>query len=300
MTRLKAWLRFLFAFSRTETNGFLILIPSMFLILFSQPIYHSWFAARKKNNDKDQKQLDSLMASWKWEEKKDSAKEIPFKLFRFNPNTISETEFNLLGLNSFTSKKIIKYRLAGGTFKIKKDLLKIYGLDSAWFKSRYAYIDLPEAAEGKKTQIQKEQAQNFKVKSELIRFNLNEADTTQLIAIYGIGPKLAQRILKYRDKLGGYITMNQLSEVYGLDSAVVARLREKSFIIDQFVPTQLKLNHSTEKEFAVHPYLSKEIARAITAYRFQHGVFVSLDELNNIKLLDEKKLQRMKPYFTLD
>jgi competence protein ComEA len=300
MTHLKAWLRFLFAFSRTETNGFLVLIPIMFLILFSQPLYHAWFAGKEKNNDEDQKQLDSLVASWQWEEKKDSTKEIPFKLFRFNPNVISENEFNLLGLNPFTSKKIIKYRLAGGTFKIKKDLLKIYGLDSAWFKSRYAYIDLPELAEFKKTAIQKEQAQNFKVKSEVVRFNLNEADTTQLIAIYGIGPKLAQRILKYRDKLGGYITMNQLSEVYGLDSAVVARIREKSFIADQFVPTQLKLNHSTEQEFAVHPYLSKEIARAITTYRFQHGAFASLDELNNIKLLDEKKLLRMKPYFTLD
>ena len=94
--------------------------------------------------------------------------------------------------------------------------------------------------------------------------------------------------------------MNQLNEVYGLDSSVVSRLREKTFIEAQFAPTRLKLNHSSEKELAVHPYLSKEIARAITAYRFQHGAFTSLDDLNNIKLLDEKTLQRMKPYVTLE
>jgi competence protein ComEA len=299
MNRLKAWLRFLFAFSRTETNGFLILIPLMFLILFSEPLYRAWFTGRERNTDQDKKQLDSLIATWEWD-KKDSVKEIPSKFFRFNPNTTTEADFTLLGLNPFTSKKIIKYRLAGGTFKIKHDLFKIYGIDSAWVKTRYPYIDLPEKLESKKLSPKNEQAQNFKVKTELIRFNLNEADTTQLIAIYGIGTKLATRILKYRDKLGGYITMDQLKEVYGLDSAVVGRLREKTFITERFTPTRINLNQSTEKELAVHPYLSKEIARAITTYRFQHGAFTSLDDLNNIKLLDEKKIQRLKPYFTLD
>jgi competence protein ComEA len=296
MNRLKAWIRFLFAFSRSETNGFLILIPLMFIILFSEPLYRAWFTSREKSTENDNKQLDSLIATWEWN-KKNSSKEIPSKLFRFNPNTSTVADFITLGLDSFVSKKIIKYRTAGGLFKIKKDLLKIYGLDSSWFKRSYAYIDLPEKIEYKKEETAQKK---FKGKPEVARFDLNEADTSQLIAIYGIGSKLAVRILKYRDKLGGFITMNQLSEVYGLDSLVISRLLEKTFIEARFTPTRLKLNQSSEKELAVHPYLSKELARAITTYRFQHGAFTSLDDLNNIKVLDEKTLQRMKPYFTLE
>jgi competence protein ComEA len=296
MNRLKAWIRFLFAFSRSETNGFLILIPLMFLILFSEPLYRAWFTSREKSMENDNKQLDSLIATWEWN-KKDSSKEIPSKLFRFNPNTSTVADFTTLGLDSFVSKKIIKYRAAGGQFKIRRDLLKIYGIDSSWYKRSYAYIDLPEKIEYKKEEAAQK---SFKGKPEVVRFDLNEADTSQLIAIYGIGSKLAMRILKYRDKLGGFITMNQLNEVYGLDSLVINRLREKTFIEARFTPTRLKLNQSSEKEFAVHPYLSKEIARAITTYRFQHGAFTSLNDLNNIKSLDEKTLQRMKPYFTLE
>ena len=67
MNRLKALIRSMFAFSRSETNGFLILLPLMALIIFSEPAYRYWFVRQPQDFSKDSIRLDSLIATWKWE-----------------------------------------------------------------------------------------------------------------------------------------------------------------------------------------------------------------------------------------
>jgi competence protein ComEA len=296
MNRIKAWIRSFFGFSRSETNGFLILLPLLFIILFSEPLYRAWFTSQPLDSSADQKLLDSLVSTWEWN-KKDSVTDKVIHFFRFNPNTASLPDFDSLGLAKRMGERIINYRTKGGKFRTKSDLRKIYGIDSAWFKDAYTYIDLPERAEVKK----KEEfvVKTIATKGEISRFDLNQADTSQLIKIYGIGAKLATRIIKYRDKLGGFVEMNQLTEVYGLDTMVIENLRKKSFIGENFKPIILNLNQSTEQELAAHPYLNRQIAKSIATYRFQHGPFKSMDDLTKIKLLNEQALQKMKPYFTL-
>jgi competence protein ComEA len=302
MNRLKAWIRSFFGFSRGETNGFLILLPLLFIIIFSEPIYRAWFTSQSIDTSRDTRLLDSLMATWKWD-KKDSLnnKSIPspdqtVSLFRFNPNQSNLQELQSLGLNEFIAKRIINYRTKGGEFQVKSDLKKIYGIDSLWLREAYAYIDLPEKSTPQKTPEPKPS----EYKHESISFDLNTADTTQLIKIYGIGSKLAARIIKYREKLGGFIKLEQLNEVYGLDSSVIKNLSKRCFIAVNFEPATIDLNQSSETELAGHPYLSRQIAKSITTYRFQHGAFKSMDDLTKIKLLTEERLQKMKPYFRLE
>lgn len=114
--------------------------------------------------------------------------------------------------------------------------------------------------------------------------------------IYGIGEKLSLRILRYRDVLGGFVTMDQLHEVYGLDSLVVKRLKEQSFIEDGFEPEKIDLNLASEKQLSIHPYLNKK-ARAIVSYRFQHGDFKSVEDIRRVVNLDDKIFQRITLYF---
>jgi hypothetical protein len=94
--------------------------------------------------------------------------------------------------------------------------------------------------------------------------------------------------------------MDQLQEVYRLDSAVVNRLREKFFVLPDYVPRQIQINTIVEKDLAVHPYFSYKKAAAIAAYRFQHGNFTSVEELVKLKLISEKEYQKIKPYITLN
>src|SRR5882757_5850209 len=242
MTRLRAWIRSFFGFSRTETNAFLILLPLMVLLIFSEPAYRHWLVRQPQDFSKEKKELDSLMATWKWEEP-DSTVRItpPAKLFSFNPNQATKEELDELGFANAIVNRIVNYRLKGGKFVLKKDLMKIYGMDSVLYRKLFRFIDLPEKIEKAIVTWKLE----GKEKPIAEKFDLNMADTARLIKIYGIGPKLSQRIVVYREKLGGFISHAQLKEVYGLDSTVIHELVKKSFIGENFKPRLIEINRAT-------------------------------------------------------
>jgi competence ComEA-like helix-hairpin-helix protein len=313
MHRIKNWVKNFFAFSRTETNAFLILIPLMILLIFSEPIYRYWFVRQPQDYSKEKNQLDSLLATFDpdspdgyrdRDEEDSNAEKIktetsssPIKLFSFNPNSSSKEELMQLGFKEFLAKRIINYKDKGGKFFAKKDLMKIYGMDSSLYKKLYPFIDLPENRFQEKS-IQKIEAKEKTTftKTAFSKFDLNTADTSQLISVYGIGSKLSQRIISYREKLGGFISESQLKEVYGLDSSVVKNLLAKSFIDKNFQPHQLNINKATQQALAAHPYIKYKIAQAIVAYRFQHGDFKTIDALQKIVLIDKAQFEKMKPY----
>lgn len=134
------------------------------------------------------------------------------------------------------------------------------------------------------------------VKKPLEIFDINIADTTSLKRIPGIGKVLSNRILKYRDMLGGFISVNQLKEVYGLNDTVLWALDTLVLIDSGFFPTQLAVNESDEFVLSKHPYISKSMAKLIANYRFQHGNIGSAAELKNIHVLDTLKLKKVLPY----
>lgn len=299
MNRLKAWVRAFFGLSRRETQGFLILLPLMLLSVFIMPAYHQWQTRQKQDFSKEQKELDSLLARWVWEEKQDSIKqEAEHVLFTFNPNTATKEDFLNLGFSSYLANRIDNYRSKKGRFYIKSDLLKIYGMDSGLYKQVFAFIDLPEERAFKKNELADPKETAAILSKE--KFDVNLADTTQLIRVYGIGSKLSQRIIKYRNQLGGFVSMDQLREVYGLDTAVVNELNRKAFVASDYQPKKIDLNAATEKELSTHPYIKYSLAKAIAAYRFQHGNFNSVEDLKKIALVDETFYNRIKSYLTLN
>lgn len=226
MNRIRLFIRFLFGFSRTETNAFLVLLPLMLIVITAEPVYQTYFMSNNPDDFGDRKLRDSLIAIWK----------VPVE-----------------------KKEILTRR-----------------------KEKPKFV------------------RQFKPKKQYEKFDLNLADTTQLKSIYGIGPAFARRILTYRENLGGFISFNQLHEIWGLDSTVVSRLADKTVIAPGFTPTKLAINRCTEQELGRHPYLRTKVARAIVNYRLQHGNFVSLDDLRKIAIIDEKIFLRIEPYITLD
>lgn len=270
----------------------------MFVLIFSEPIYRYWFVSQEHGYSNEEKQLDSLMTTWRWENTGDSAtteEQSPpatIRLFAFDPNQASKEELQRLGFKSFLATRIVNYRAKGGKFLAKSDLLKIYGMDSLLYQKLIPFIKLPEVITKEKS-FSEEPA---KEKPGLVKFDLNKADTSQLIKIYGIGPKLSLRIVAYREKLGGFISTSQLNEVYGLDSTVVKELASKSFIEEDFQPNRININSATEKELGAHSYIKYKLAKAIVAYRMQHGSFKSVEDLKKISIVDEKSFLRMAPY----
>jgi competence protein ComEA len=295
MHRIRIWIRGFFGFSRKETNAFLILLPLMIVILISEPVYRKWKFRNEGFNFFDQHYTDSVLASLTYTTKDSSVampskkKEIHFKAF--DPNTISEKDLTDLGMSPYVANRIVRYREKGGTFKKKEDLLRIYGMDSLWFMRASAWITLPE----KRIQT-KEWKQFEKKETKTLIVDINLADSLQLVNVFGVGPALSKRIRNYRAKLGGYVSMEQLREVYGLDTLARIEINKKFFLSPEFAPSQLDLNHGTVEELVKHPYIKKREAQAIVNYRNQHGNFESVDGLLKVQIITQGWLEKVRPY----
>lgn len=216
------------------------------------------------------------------------------KKFRFDPNTATIEELQSLGFRKYIAERIAKYRKAGGKFKQKDDLSKIYGIDQGLVKSLWNEIDLPENHVGEVREWEREIKQSPKPSV----IDINTADTTVLIALPGIGAKLAKRIVDFRTKLGGFYSLEQLKEVYGLKPETIDILMPK-LVLDLSAIRLLDLNKASFEELEKHPYVSRNLATAIVSYRHQHGDYKSLEDIRKIVLLDDVTYKKLINYIKL-
>ena len=136
MISIRKWIRDIFGFSGNEINGFLILLPLMVVLLLSEPLYRTW-AIRFKDREKIGG-LDSLVALWASETMSGREnREIQPKLFHFDPNVADVDTLVYLGFDRSTANRIAAYRRKGGVFRIKADILRIYGVDSSLYQQLY-------------------------------------------------------------------------------------------------------------------------------------------------------------------
>lgn len=293
--KIRKIVRNFFGFSRAETNGFLVLMPLMIFVIFSEPIYRNWRAQAPLDLKDETHTLDSLvqlMAMTKTE----ATRNVSSTLFSFDPNKATQAELLSLGFNKTLAARIENYRIKGGEFRIKKDLLRLYGMDSSLYLQLHPYLLLPESlVKPKKSVAEKKNI----AKTEKVKSDLNEADTSALKKVFGIGEKLSLRIVNYRNSLGGFIQVGQLREVYGLDSVVVDRILQHFFVPDVVEPSKININTASEEVLAKHPYIKYKNAKAIVAYRYQHKSFTTLEELLNIKVIDQNAFDKMKPYLSV-
>jgi competence protein ComEA len=222
------------------------------------------------------------------------AKPLPGALFPFDPNLISAEEWVRLGLRPRTVKTILNYRNKGGRFYKPEDLERIWGLPPGFYERVKPYIIIaPISVKSPGTApIQAEKKRKL-----LQPVSVNEADTTAFIALPGIGTKLATRIISFREKLGGFYSVDQVGETYGLSDSSFQKIRP--YLVEAGAVRLIDLNAATAEELKDHPYFRWALARAIVAYRNQHGPFKDLSELKNISLIDDATYQRIVHYLQL-
>ena len=155
--------------------------------------------------------------------------------FNFDPNTASYDTLIKLGLASKEANTLINYRKKGGKFRKPADIKKIYGIEEGKAEKLIPFVEV-KTDTFERTGIKSQ-------KNQKSLLDINSCDSASLVRLPGIGPVLSARIIKYRHLLGGFVTKDQLKEVYGLPEETYELIRERLFV-DTLAITRIDINIS--------------------------------------------------------
>ncbi|MDF7813317.1 helix-hairpin-helix domain-containing protein [Hymenobacter sp. YC55] len=329
MINPRRWIRRYFGFSRRETSGFVLLLGLLLACLLLPPLLRPRLTTYDPTAD--QQQLDALAAELtaQREVKPTYASRYPQRTYPtrvrvpqvplapFNPNSFTSTDWQARGLPQWLADRLVKYRDVVGGFRAKEQIRKAYGLSDTTYARLAPYMQLPEQLPPREARAYASRyptsatsamgaaapsTSKFARKPRNLQpFDLNSADTTQLMQIRGIGRGLSARVVEYRQRLGGFRDEGQLAEIYSLRDApdLVDSLRKYTFVRPGFVPSSLDVNNAPFEVLQAHPYMGKRLARVVVAYRQQHGPFHQPADLRQIRILDEAAFAKLQPYVVI-
>jgi competence protein ComEA len=287
---MKARIKNYLSVTKKEWNGMVILVILIAGVLAAPYIYqvcHKDSTINYKDFDKAVAQLSKAgyMKNSADSISRSNLKVSPIAMFAFNPNNLTVKQWQQLGLSAHQANIINHYEAKGGRFYSKEDVKKIYGLTADDYKRLEPYINIPGAtgisAKANKT------------------IEINGADSAGLTQLRGIGPSFAVQIIRYRNRLGGFINKEQLMEVYGIDSSVYAQIMGQLWVNPKKI-SKLHINTISFNQLRIFPYLGYKQVNAIIQYRTQHGNYSSINDMRNIAILDEKILLKIEPYIVFE
>lgn len=215
-------------------------------------------------------------------------------LFAFDPNGLSVEDWRKLGLTDKQAMSIKKYESKGGRFYKKEDLKKMFVISDRKYKELEPYITITTEKMVVKEYVNAD-TRRMLPNSEVKLIAINSVDSITIQLIKGIGPAYASRIIKYRDKLGGFLKKEQLREVYGVDSIKFAEISNRIEIDTQNV-RYIDINKIEIEEFRNFPYLNYRQKKVILAYRKQHGAYQNVNQVQKAALLNQEVLDKITPY----
>lgn len=299
---MRKWLNNNFGFTKKEYNG-LIALVFIISILQVAPYVYNGLKINPSNNPETQTAIQKLSivnqenirnnVGYYIEEKENK---ITKKLFVFDPNTIDLEHWQALGLSLKQAQSILNYRNKGGKFYKAEDLQKMYAISPQMYNRLLPYIDIEHAAylNTYTKQFDKEEVVKYEKKA-LPIIEINTADSTKLEEIKGIGAAFAKRILKYRERLGGFYKKEQLLEVYGIDTLKYNEIQNQ-ITVNPLVVKKININNAIVTDFKGHPYLTYKQVNAILQYKKQHGNYNSIADFKNILILTPQNIERIAPY----
>lgn len=252
-----------------------------------------------------QAQQDSLRkAKWKKQYARDT---IAICMQKFDPNTADSTTLVHLGFKPWQAKNMLKYRAKGGRYREAEDLKCLYSMTDSMYLALLPYVVIDTLAIDQwrdSVRMAADSVPRYVSHKRDTILNLRTADTTELKMIKGIGSYRAKQIIRYREQLGGFASLEQLREVKALQPLLKDSLSTDSllshFFLDSVHIVPLRVNSMHVERLQRHPYLSFEQARAIYELRRRKIQLKHLDQLRTLDCLTEQDIQRLRPYLSFE
>lgn len=288
-------LKSLFVFTRKQRKGIFLLVIFIGII---QVLYYVLDFSNTEIFDLDSLEIVQLQQKYDSLHLQQNADNLSNN-YSFNPNFIDDHRGYMLGMSPVEIDRLLQYRQAGNWVNSVTEFQQITGVSDSllavisprfrfpeWVTQRHSSPDLSKKRVNNKTPI--------------VRRDLNEATAEELQEVYGVGEVLAARIVKYRQRLNGFLTDEQLYDVYGLSPQTVENIKQKFTVITRPTVQKINLNTATASDLATLPFISFQLAKEIVDYRLLHQGFTNLEQLKEVNDFPVEKFERFTLYLALD
>jgi competence ComEA-like helix-hairpin-helix protein len=286
-----------FSFSKKDRNAVLVLAAFILVFIAAKLIVGSI----ELKPDPGFSEIVKILEDWEVQTENSST---PGRLFRFNPNTITEETLDSLELPAFVKRNILSYRAAGGKFNAANDVRRIYGMNDSIFSALENYIDLP--AKNKPEAMEKKEQE---IKLAQLPFDPNTASENELLNA-GLSAFQASNLLKYRENGGSFACSEDLLKIYGIDSTffssvegliAIAEKPAKIFVDEkETLPLLLDLNSADTAELQKLSGIGPAFATRILKYRELLGGFCNKNQLLEVYGFPEETFQVIKEDILVD
>ena len=279
-----------FQFTKSQRSGII------FLVLLCVMFQSAYFLIDFKSTTNDSKEKQEWLA---FQTEIDSLKQIKHdyipKIYPFNPNFITDFKGQKLGMSVSEIDRLLAFRKTNKYVNTPEDFQKVTKISDSLLNTMVPYFKFPDWVTNKKEF--KSKYKSFENKKEkIVILDINLATKEDLIKVYGIGPALSDRILKLKDLLGGFVSMEQMNDVWGLSPEVIENLNKNFKVSVLPKVNKVDINNASIKELMLFPYFKYALAKAIVTYRSMNGDFKNNADLTKINGFPNEKLNVISLY----
>ncbi len=294
-----------FMFNKQERSGifFLLLFIILYQIAYFLVVSLAAGSTRTKfffENQVIQDQINGL--------KQKTFQKDTLKMHRFNPNFITDFKGYTLGMSIDEIDRLHAFRASNTYVNSSQEFQEVTLVSDSLLQTMAPYFKFPEWSNEKRMSYTSKKSDNLNPisqgevkdssqKREIKDLNLTTAE--ELKAVSGIGDILSERIIKFRDRLGGFLVDDQLMDVYGLELQVVERVKEKFSVLTKPQIKKININRASALEISKLIYLNYAVSKNIVDYREENNGIHSFDELIKIAGFPSEKINRISLYLSL-
>ncbi|MBG6110414.1 DNA uptake protein ComE-like DNA-binding protein [Flavobacterium sp. CG_23.5] len=269
-----------FNFTREQRKGIFVLVA---IIVVLQLLYfYVDFSVLAKDFPEKRKwlSLQSQIDSMKMDRKTESP-----KIYLFNPNFITDYKGYKLGMSVKELDRLFAFRKENKYVNSSKEFQQVTQISDSLLNVMAPFFKFPDWVNNKKQFKVYEKYPNmaFTKKEKIVFIDINEATQENLIKIYGIGEAISLRILKLKESLGGFVSMEQMNDVWGLSPEVIANLNTHFKVLAQPKIKKIDINNASLKELSQFSYFRYPLAKEIVTYRSMNGDIKNIEDLTKIK-----------------
>ena len=277
-----------FQYSKSQRSGIFLLVV---LCVICQLAFFYLGPSMENSEDSEKQKWISLQS------KVDSLKVekqnyIP-KIYPFNPNFITDYKGSKLGMSVAEIDRLLNFRKTNQYVNSASEFQKVTQVSDSLLSTISPYFKFPDWVNKQKANHYK----SFEKKAEkIVLLDINHATKEDLIKVYGIGPALSDRILKQKELFGGFVSMKQMDDIWGLSPEVILSLNEHFKVATLPKIKKIDINNASIKELMLFPYFKYALAKSIVTYRSMNGDFKNSEDLTKINDFPSEKLDIISLY----